>query len=155
MCSMRWSNLTTDVEQRARLPGYREEAVVRHFEAPGAIETRFYEVRAKSILNRVPEASRMPFRWTVNPYRGCTHACAYCSSGDTPILTADGRHRPIADLNVGDQIYGTARDGKYRRYVHTTVLDKWITIKPAFRIVLRDGTELITSGDHRFPSPRA
>jgi DNA repair photolyase len=80
---MRWSNLETDLEQRARLPGYREEAVVRHFEAPDAISTRFYEVRAKSILNRVPEASRMPFRWTINPYRGCTHSCVYCFARPT------------------------------------------------------------------------
>ena len=62
----RWSNLETGIEERARLPGYREEAVVRHFDAPEAVETRFYEVRAKSILNRVPEASQMPFRWTIN-----------------------------------------------------------------------------------------
>ena len=75
---MRWSNLTTEVEARARLPGYREEAVVRHFDAPEAIETRFYEVRAKSILNRVPDSSQVPFRWTINPYRGCTHACVFC-----------------------------------------------------------------------------
>ncbi|MBV9466309.1 MAG: hypothetical protein JO169_09340, partial [Solirubrobacterales bacterium] len=66
---MRWSNLTPEAEARARLPGYREEAVVRHFDAPEAISTRFYEVRARSILNRVPEASQMPFRWTINPYR--------------------------------------------------------------------------------------
>jgi len=74
---MRWSNLSTEEEERARLPGYRDEAVVRHFEAPGAIGTRFYEVRAKSILNRVPKPSRTPFRWTINPYRGCTHACKF------------------------------------------------------------------------------
>lgn len=36
------------------------------------------EVLAKSVLNRVPPTSRMPFRWTVNPYRGCSHACRYC-----------------------------------------------------------------------------
>ncbi len=69
--------------QRARLPGYRDGAVVRHFEAPDAVKTRFYEVQAKSILNRVPEASRMPFRWTVNPYRGCSHACVYCFARPT------------------------------------------------------------------------
>src|SRR5438105_13881709 len=74
---MRWSNLEIDAEERARLPGYREAAVVRHFDAPEAIETRFYEVRAKSILNRVPEASQVPLRWTINPYRGCSHACGY------------------------------------------------------------------------------
>ena len=57
--------------------------MVRHFEAPGAIQTRFYEVRAKSIINRVPESSKVPFRWTINPYRGCTHACAYCFARPT------------------------------------------------------------------------
>jgi len=81
---MRWSNLSTEAEEeRARLPGYGEEAVVRHFDAPEAIQTRFYEVRAKSILNKVPEASQMPFRWTINPYRGCTHACRYCFARPT------------------------------------------------------------------------
>src|SRR5947209_19948442 len=151
---MRWSNLDVEAEQRARLPGYRDEAVVRHFEAPGAIQTRFYEVRAKSILNRVPEASQVPFRWTINPYRGCTHACVYCQRGDTPILMADGRHRPLEELDVGDQIYGTICDGIYRKYAVTTVLDKWITVKPAYRVLLADGTELITSADHRFLSNR-
>jgi DNA repair photolyase len=152
---MRWSNLEIDTEDRARLPGYREEAVVRHFDAPEAIETRFYEVRAKSILNRVPESSQVPFRWTINPFRGCTHACEYCSHEETPILTADGRHKPIADLEVGESIYGTQVGGSgYRRYVRTTVRDKWITIKPAYRVTLEDGTELIVSGDHRFLSNR-
>jgi DNA repair photolyase len=80
---VRWSNLTIESEETTRLPGYREEAVVRHFEAPGSIKTRFYEVRAKSILNRVPDASMMPFRWTINPYRGCTHACTWCFARPT------------------------------------------------------------------------
>jgi DNA repair photolyase len=80
---MRWSNLTEETEQRARLPGYRDEAVVRHFEAPGSIQTRFYEVRAKSILNRVPETSQVPFSWTINPFRGCTHACVFCFARTT------------------------------------------------------------------------
>jgi DNA repair photolyase len=80
---VRWSNLEIGEEERARLPGYREEAVVRHFDAPEAIETRFYEVRAKSILNRVPEASQVPFRWTINVFRGCTHSCVYCFARPT------------------------------------------------------------------------
>jgi DNA repair photolyase len=80
---VRWSNLSTEADERARLPGYRDGAVVRHFEAPDAVQTRFYEVQAKSILNRVPEASRMPFRWTINPYRGCSHACVYCFARPT------------------------------------------------------------------------
>ena len=75
---VRWDNLTIEADERSALPGYREPAVVRHFDAPEALDTRFYEVRAKSALNRVPERSRMPFRWTINPYRGCTHSCHYC-----------------------------------------------------------------------------
>jgi DNA repair photolyase len=80
---VRWDNLTIDAEQRARLPGYREPAAVRHFDAPEALDVRFYEVHAKSALNRVPERSRMPFRWTINPYRGCTHACVFCFARPT------------------------------------------------------------------------
>ncbi len=80
---MRWSNLAIEEEGTARLPGYRDPAVVRHYEVPGSVRTRFYEVRAKSILNHVPEASQMPFRWTINPYRGCTHACVFCFARPT------------------------------------------------------------------------
>jgi DNA repair photolyase len=80
---VRWDQQSIESEEKARLPGYRDEAIVRHFDAPEAISTNFYEVRAKSILNRVPAASRMPFRWTINPYRGCTHACAYCFARPT------------------------------------------------------------------------
>ena len=56
---------------------------MRTFDAPEALDTRFYEVRAKSALNKVPKASRMPFRWTINPYRGCTHACVFCFARPT------------------------------------------------------------------------
>ena len=80
---VRWENLTIEQEETTRLPGYRDEAVVRHFEAPDAVPTRFYEIRARSILNKVPEASQMPFRWTINPYRGCTHSCIYCFARPT------------------------------------------------------------------------
>jgi DNA repair photolyase len=80
---VRWSNLIDGSEQQRPLPGYRDEAVVRHFDAPGALDTRFYEVRARSALNRVPDKSRMPFRWTINPYRGCSHACVYCFARPT------------------------------------------------------------------------
>jgi DNA repair photolyase len=150
---VRWDNLKTD-EQPHHLPGYRDPAVVRTFDAPEALGTRFYEVRAKSALNRVPDKSAVPFRWTINPYRGCSHSCLYCLSGDTRVLMGDGRTRSMAELDVGDTIYGTVREGRYRRYVRTEVLDRWITVKEAYRVTLEDGTELVASGDHRFLSDR-
>jgi DNA repair photolyase len=146
---VRWDNLKLEAEADTRLPGYRD-AVVRTFDAPEALDTRFYEVYAKSAINKVPAASRMPFRFTINPYRGCSHACAYCSSPETPVLMADGRHRPIADLRAGDRIIGTVPTNGNRQFRITTVEDHWSSIKPAYRIVLEDGTELVASGDHRF-----
>jgi DNA repair photolyase len=151
---VRWSNLEVEAEQEAVLPGYRDPATVRRFDAPEALNTRFYEVRAKSALNRVPEQSQMPFRWTVNPYRGCTHACTYCMAGDTPILMGDGTTRALESLSVGDEIYGTRALGRYRRYVKTEVLAHWTTSKPSYRLTLEDGTEVVASGDHRFLTDR-
>jgi DNA repair photolyase len=154
MRSVRWDNLRVETEENRTLPGYREPAAIRTFDAPEAMNVRFYEVQAKSILNRVPKASRVPFRWTINPYRGCTHSCLYCMWGTTPILMGDGRTKPIADVREGDYVYGTVRKGHYRRYWVTQVFHHWSTIKPAFRITLEDGTELIASGDHRFLTGR-
>lgn len=80
---VRWQNLMIDGGDQAALPGYSEPATVRHFDAPEALETRFYEIRARSALNRVPKQSRMPFPWTINPYRGCSHGCVFCFARPT------------------------------------------------------------------------
>jgi DNA repair photolyase len=82
MCSMRWESQAAEEAGQGRLPGYAD-AVVRHFDAPEALDVRFHEIHTKSALNRVPKASRVPFEWTVNPYRGCTHACTYCFARPT------------------------------------------------------------------------
>ena len=42
---------------------------------PRADHARYQEVRCRSALNQV---KGMPFEWTLNPYRGCTHGCHYC-----------------------------------------------------------------------------
>jgi DNA repair photolyase len=96
----------------------------------------------------------IPFDLSINPYRGCEHGCPYCMSGETRILMGDGSQRPLAELKVGDEIYGTTRRGCLRRYVRTRVLAHWRTNKPAMLIRLADGTELVASGDHRFLTER-
>ncbi len=50
---------------------------MRTFDAPEAMGINFHEVRARSALNHVP-GGRYGFNWTINPYRGCTHACVFC-----------------------------------------------------------------------------
>jgi DNA repair photolyase len=52
--------------------------LVRSVTTPEFAGITFHEVTAKSVLNKVVAGSRMPFEWTVNPYRGCSHACVYC-----------------------------------------------------------------------------
>ncbi|MFG1937162.1 intein-containing Rv2578c family radical SAM protein [Micromonospora tulbaghiae] len=163
MNAMRWDNLSAPPDEgtpdRAApaappLPLALPGAVTRTFDTPDFAGMTFYEVQAKSIINRVPGQSRVPFEWTINPYRGCSHACVYCLGGDTPILMADGRTKAISELEPGDRIYGTRRRGAYRHYVVTTVLDKWSTVKRAYRVTLADGTTLVASSDHRFLTER-
>ncbi|HLK43167.1 MAG TPA: Rv2578c family radical SAM protein [Thermoleophilia bacterium] len=65
-------------EADPQLALFGAEAVVqRTFDTPEFRGVTFFEVQAKSVLNRVPGDFPM-FGWTVNPYRGCTHACVYC-----------------------------------------------------------------------------
>lgn len=78
---MRWDNLG---DSPSALFG--TDVVSRTVDTPEFRGITFHEVRARSIMNRVPGASRMLFEWTVNPYRGCRHACAWCRySRPTPL----------------------------------------------------------------------
>jgi len=131
-----------------------EEIVERHVGTGEYRSMEFLHVNARRIINRVPAASRMPFRHTINAYRGCSHACAYCQEGSTPILMGDGTTRPLAALRRGDIVYGTQRVGAYRRFVRTAVLDHWATSRAAWRVVLEDGTTLVASGEHRYLTNR-
>ncbi|MEU6151176.1 intein-containing Rv2578c family radical SAM protein [Actinosynnema sp. NPDC047251] len=140
---MRWDGQKDGADRQQALPGL--PGLVRSVRTPEFADVVFHEVRAKSVLNKVA-GGRLPFGWTVNPYRGCTHGCTYCLAGDTPVLLADGRTKPIADLSVGEEVFGTFEG----RYVRTRVRAHWSTVKPAYRITLEDGTQVVASGDHRF-----
>lgn len=76
---MRWNHLAEQPAAAGNSALFAADAVTtRTFDTPEFRGVTFHEIRARSIVNRVPGASRMPFEWTVNPYRGCTHACVYC-----------------------------------------------------------------------------
>src|SRR6185312_2368651 len=75
-------------------------------EVPDFIPTSIEPDRARSVIAR-NDSPDIPFEQSINPYRGCSHACSYCLRGDTPILMGDGSARPIAKVNLGSEIYGT------------------------------------------------
>src|SRR5204862_1263139 len=87
--AVRWKTLSAtgpdagEARAAPTLPLALPGAVVRTFNTPGFAGMTFYEVRAKSVINRVPAASRVPFEWTINPYRGCSHSCVYCFARKT------------------------------------------------------------------------
>ena len=118
-------------------------------ELPDSIATKVMPERARTIIT-TNDSPDVPFEQSINPYRGCEHGCVYCLSGDTPILLADGTTRALAAIRPGQEIFGTQRQGHYRRYVRTRVLAHWSVIKPAYKVTLADGTELIAGPDHRF-----
>jgi DNA repair photolyase len=91
---MRWDNLRlTDTGQGAAVPLFARGAVTRTFPTPEFRGMTFYEIHARSIVNRVPAASHVPFQWTINPYRGCTHSCTYCFARKThEYLDLDAGH---------------------------------------------------------------
>ncbi|GAA1111471.1 Rv2578c family radical SAM protein [Kribbella jejuensis] len=71
------------METPGTLPGLGSIAgLVRSVTTPEFQGITFHEVLARSALNSVP-GTALPFNWTVNPYRGCTHACRYCFARPT------------------------------------------------------------------------
>lgn len=93
------------MESLAGLPGLL--GAIRTVRTPEFAGITFHEVMAKSALNRVPDAASVPFRWTINPYRGCSHACRYCFARKTHTYLdldagADFDRELIVKVNVAD-----------------------------------------------------
>jgi DNA repair photolyase len=79
---MRWDGQSIAADAGNAL--VRLSNVVRSVQTPEFAGITFHEVLAKTALNHVPGASRaLPFAWTVNPYRGCSHSCVYCFARNT------------------------------------------------------------------------
>lgn len=82
---MRWSGQAIGAENASALPGLGSlSGLVRSVSTPEFAGMTFHEVLAKSALNQVPgTSSALPFSWTINPYRGCSHACVMCFARQT------------------------------------------------------------------------
>jgi DNA repair photolyase len=121
---MRWQGQSlTDVDSAA-LPGLESRTgIVRSVTTPEFAGMTFHEVLAKSALNHVPGGSRMPFSWTINPYRGCSHACLYCfARGTHQYLDLDGGadfdSQIIVKTNIAEVLRTELRRGSWQ---HETV----------------------------------
>lgn len=118
---MRWQGQQVGVADAAALPGLEKfTGLVRSVTTPEFAGVTFHEVMCKSALNHVPGASRMPFDWTVNPYRGCSHACTYCFARSThEYLDLDAGldfdNQVIVKLNVAEVLGRELRRGSWQR----------------------------------------
>ena len=79
---MRWDGQGVRVDDGA-LPGLQRIGFVRSVRTPQFEGITFHEVLCKSAINKIPDAAMLPFKYTVNGYRGCSHACRYCFARPT------------------------------------------------------------------------
>lgn len=118
---VRWQGQQLGVADAAALPGMeRIDGLVRSVTTPEFAGMTFHEVMCKSALNHVPGGSSMPFDWTVNPYRGCSHACVYCfARGTHEYLDLDAGHdfdsQIVVKVNVVDVLHRELRRGAWQR----------------------------------------
>ncbi len=124
---MRWAGQEISreaVRDPAALPGLdRLQNLVRSVRTPEFAGITFHEILAKSALNRVPAAAALPFNWTVNPYRGCSHGCVYCFARNTHTYLdldagADFDRQIIVKINIGDVL---ARELRRATWTHEPV----------------------------------
>ncbi len=81
---VRWEGQRLDAEDEALLPGMPSvRGLLRSVQVPEFPGVTLHEVLSRSALNKVPDGSRMPFGYTINPYRGCLHQCLYCYARST------------------------------------------------------------------------
>jgi len=124
MEDMRWQGQKLGDVDAAALPGLEDRSsVLRTVTTPEFAGMTFHEVLSKSALNHVPGASRMPFAWTINPYRGCSHACVYCfARGTHEYLDLDGGSdfdsQIVVKVNVVEVLQKELRRGSWE---HETV----------------------------------
>ena len=79
-------------------------------------EAEVQEIRCKTLLNKI-DVPGFPFRWTLNPYRGCRHACRYCYARTTHEFWgmdagADFNQRVFAKVNAPDVLAQELKKGK-------------------------------------------
>ncbi|MFI9511386.1 Rv2578c family radical SAM protein [Nocardia sp. NPDC052566] len=115
---MRWQNQTLDADDGA-LPGLHRAGFVRTVQTPEFEGITFHEVLCKSALNKVPAGAAVPAQWTINPMRGCSHACRYCFARPThEYLDLDAGRDFDSQIVVKTNIAAVLRKELHRKSWH-------------------------------------
>lgn len=121
---MRWAGQAVAVNgipvDDGALPGLQRLGLVKSVRVPQFEGMTFHEVLCKSALNKVPNAAALPFRYTVNGYRGCSHACRYCFARPTHEyldfdVGADFDTQIVVKTNVAEVLRRELRRPSWRR----------------------------------------
>ena len=117
-------------------------------------DVEYLHVRAKRIVNRVPEASQMPFRYTINAYRGCSHACTYCFARPTHTYLgmdagSDFERRIVVKVNAVERLAAELRDPRWGgdHIAMGTNTDPYQPAEGRYRLTRGLITELIAAGN--------
>ncbi len=95
-----------------------ERVAERHVGKGAYAGMEFLHVNARAIINTVPPESRMPFRHTINPYRGCSHACVYCFARPTHDylglgIGTDFERKIVVKVNAVERLRAELRSPKW------------------------------------------
>lgn len=120
---MRWSGQELGAEAPSALPGLAKLSnFVRSVQTPEFAGITFHEVLAKSAMNHVAGPMKaLPYGWTINPYRGCSHACVYCFARRThEYLDLDGGKdfdsQIIVKVNVAEVLVRELAKPRWERH---------------------------------------
>ncbi|HLX88827.1 MAG TPA: hypothetical protein VKR22_10290, partial [Acidimicrobiales bacterium] len=112
----RWRLVEDDGGQPMLFP--EEELADRHVGIGEYRGLEFLHVNAKRIINPVPAASRMAFRYTINCYRGCSHSCCYCFARPTHEylglgIGEDFERKLVVKVNAVEKVRAELRSPKW------------------------------------------
>lgn len=114
MTELRWRLADDDGGQAALFA----QEVERHIGRGEFRGMEFLHVAARRVVNEVPKASRMPFRWTINAYRGCSHACTFCFARPTHEYLGmnsgdDFDRRIVVKINAVERVRAELSPGRW------------------------------------------
>ena len=113
--TLRWALASTEEDSTLFAD---ERAATRHVGRGAYAGLEFLHVNARTIINAVPPQSQMPFRYTINAYRGCSHACTYCFARPTHEylgldIGSDFERRIVVKINAVERLRAEVRAAKW------------------------------------------